>query len=431
MPLERPPERVGVDINIARHPIFASRSARGYRKLPTITDTVNGVKVTRTVSVGTYRDTNRTLDTFDELVFMSIYGAWEKAGCKMDTDADLHLIGTLTDTLTKKRLRSSDSEPVSFGGNKFERLRESLDKLANIGITYDQAFEKKGGWSTESITLLKRVALFNRSERLKEGGKYFELTELCLNRDICQNIKDKKFKLFYLEELTAVKSETGKLIYNRLELLGGVITGPFRRDALEFAKECGIETKHERKTIQKMKRACKELTGRILTCGVIAKCFIETERGEGNSVHRTFICYIKKIESQRAKNGVQNKVPDHHQVNSESMRIQEKEYRDRFDALPDTLRHRIEERAMEISRIKHNGYLYQTCLSEAIREFFSLNQLSNEVKKLTLRQPPSQTPYRRTADVVAEMLAFLFPPRILLGFRPAISYLGEVKGEVQ
>jgi len=180
-------EKTPVEINVARWSIFATHQTRGYRKLPPRTEMIDGQNVTRQVSIGTWRDTNKTLNPFDQDVFVTIYGQWERDGCDMNNRKVLGSISqTIFDLEDKKRQSNINEKEII-------RIKESLDRMATISIIYDEAYENSSGYSTKTITLLKHVKVFDRKKSLAMGEGYYEPTELELNEDICRNIKDEKF----------------------------------------------------------------------------------------------------------------------------------------------------------------------------------------------------------------------------------------------
>lgn len=373
-PLEKRPERVGMDINFARaHGIFAGRSTRGHRKLCLGTEVVDGEKVTYYVSVSRWRDTELTLNGDDELAFLSVYGAWEKLGCNMN---DLGLMITLTRAL---EWEGSNKKQRHFGGRDYKKMNISLDKLATIQLIWDR-YESEKSKTTESMTILKGVKLFNRKESLKKGESYFQMSELFLNEKICQNIKDGKIKLFYLSELKSLRSETARIIYKCLEHLCGVIVLPFRREVFEFMKECQIindvDKIDEKIELQKIKRSCKQLIGRKLTMGVISECYIEKKTAAGLT-QWYFVCNVIKTTTVRInKNSGEivysHKVPDYEDLEQTKQTIEDDQLLEKFKNLTVEEQEKIKEHGIIISRERHNGYLKDISLTESIREYFNV-----------------------------------------------------------
>jgi len=390
------PERYAGDVNLARHAVFASKNVRGYRTLPAITEEINGAKVMRQVSVGTYKNTGKSLDEDDELVYLALFGRWEKNGCNMD---ERKLTTALMNT-TRPLLvgPSAGTKQRRLGVRDYEKLRNSLDKLARVPIEFDNAYETNDGIKTETIQILESLELFNRKEKWgdkgENGGKYFEFTTLELNRKICQNIKDGKIKLVYLDQFASIRSETGRLFYKQLERLGGVIESPFRREAFEFAKECTIDigpngtALSPKLIIQKMRRGCKEIRGRIITCGVIGHANITFDKQRAKWF---FVCPINKIITIRSKKtraaGSQHVVPDRKDLDYAAEVAKDRELAALYEEMPMEEQVKIDLRAKEIHRDKFSGYGPDGfAKKEALREYFGLEELCEEIKTLVARE---------------------------------------------
>lgn len=374
------PERFGTDINFARFPIFASKAVRGYRTLPAVIDKVGDVRVTRTVSVGTYKDTGQTLDADDEMVFKAIYGRWEKNGCNM---SDRTVVSALMNTANRMLLTEANSHR-RMGQRDYKKLRRSLDKLARIPIEFDNAYENNIGYTTETILILKKAELFNRKEQWgdhgEKGGKFFEFTKLELNEKICQNIKDGKIKLFYLDQIFSIRGEAARLIYDRLELLGGVVQNPFRRNALEFARECTIDLGPNgtilstKVIIRKMRRACDELKNKRLTCGIITKCSVELIDDKW-----FFVSHIKRVHSEKQK-----KAPARSEVETAAINLNDEGLLAIYNSLRIDQKHDIDKRAAEIHSARYRG-MGSTFFAkiDAIKEYVGMANLQEEIDAMT------------------------------------------------
>lgn len=423
--LSVPSDRYPTDVNFVRWGVFASKNVRGYRTLPAIVEEINGVKVTRTVSVGTYKNTGETLNPDDDLVFRAIYGLWEKNGCKMEDR-------TLTSALLSSKSPLLLPGPIGVkskrnpGARDYEKLRLCIDKLARISIEFDNAYEHNRGYSTEAIHILKKAEVFNRSENWGEhgekGGKFFEFTTLELNEKICQNIKDGKIKLYYLDQLASIRDEAAKIIYNHMEFLGGVIKSPFLREALEFAKDMTIDigpkgtTLSTKVILTKLRRACKELKGKILTHGVISDCYIDHDRERKKWF---FVCHIRKVITIRAKKnnkGGDIRVPDRRDVDRESERVQIETTLATYDTLAPDDKAWVDKRTHEIyfKRYKRMGPITFAKL-DAIEEHLGLKNLHGEVEEV--KESTTQTVCERTRPENEVRPSFGSPAYVMLEVR--------------
>lgn len=381
--LTAPPVRSGMDINFARCSwIFASRATRGYRKLPAYTEMIDGKEMTYYVSVGTWRHTQETFNTDDELVFLAAYTAWEQAGRDMN-NRDLK-------TFMNRALEwgNAGRKRRHYGARDFKKLQISVDKCTNIGVTFDIFETKNGGYKTKTIHLFEEADFVGRRERLNKGQRYFELSQLRLNESICQNIKDGKIKLFYLPEFRSLRNEAAKIIYNRLELLGGIVESPFRREIFSFSKECQIQATTNKVLLTTFRRACKELVGKKLTHGIISRCFVEVKKAHRIS-HWYFVCYVSKVLTTRAKEtgtGTVHVVPDYRDLEVACERRRDEELREQFDHFPESEKEKIKGMARTISRDRYHGYSFDTALIDAIREYVTLANLSDRTKALVVRE---------------------------------------------
>lgn len=416
--LPQKPTRFGTDINLARPGIFVSKGVRGYRTLEPVKDVSDGLSVTRTVSIGTYRDTGKTLDMDDNLVMKVIYARWEMNGANME---DRKLVTALMNT-GRNLLPVLGIKSRRLGQRDYNRIRTCIDKLSQIGITYDNAWENNLGWSTKTITILKSVKLFNRADSLAKGGKYFDFSEFELNEDICQNIKDNKIKLFYVDQYYAIRSEAGRLVYERLEFLGGVIKSPFRREALEFAKECTIdigpngERLKRKEILRKMQRLCKELRGKLLTSGIIGDAKIVFDRKKEKHF---FECPINKVVTTRikkTKTGVVHAVPHRRDLEHESDRLRIDEALRLYDTLSESEKQHIDRRAKEIHKEKYHGMgSGMFAKAEAVQEHVGLRTLHEDVK--TIKESTPQSVCERTQPENEIRPSFGSPAYVMLEVR--------------
>jgi len=395
-------ERSACDINIARAGIFASKKTRGFRKISGWVEQENGVRIENNVRIGTWNDTGKTLDSDDELVMLAAYGAWERFGCRMENRQ--------LNVALRRALEWEHDDKIgsrNYSARDYKKLNNSLDKLATIPVTFDR-FESKRSIKTETITILEAIKLFDREESMRKGQGYFNFSDIYLNEKICQNIKDGKIKLFYLGELKKIRVEAARLIYNRLEHLGGVVELPFRREVQAFAKECQIVASNRKTLVQAFRRACEALATRKLTYGVISKCTIEHDR-ENHEYY--FVCYINKAAT--IKTGyAKTLVPSNAALGIIQEKVVAKINLEKFQKLDEENQYSINARANEINKTKYKNLAAKTALDEAIEEFFDMQKLARGVDMMRgalVASEPKPVPYlsRREHAIVSSFTRVL------------------------
>ncbi len=269
--LEKPNPIIRQELNLEKWPIFTSSTSRKKsREIIRSSTLENGDKILRKVTIG--KTSSGELDVFrifDYKVFSVLIYLWEKAGRPINTKVSFAL-HEIAQTLG-----------LSWGGKTLRAISNSLHRLKEIPIIWENSFFNKATGLTDTMTfsfsLLDNCDIFERSG---DTRIYFSFSSFKLNEKITTSLLNNNSKPVYLNVVIGLKKDISVLLYRHIDLVMSD-KNIYERRTEELFKDLDLgEYKYPSDRRRLLDPVLKELQGVELTTGFIKMAKMEKTKDE-------------------------------------------------------------------------------------------------------------------------------------------------------
>jgi hypothetical protein len=268
-----PTQRIRPELNIEKWSIWLPANSRGQglkeRVFEREFQLPDGTKVKGTLTVSP--TAKGDLTTEDQRVYYALVRIWEAKG--------------RSDTYTPFSLRHlSKVLGRRWGGQTIRSLRGSLARLAMTSLTWDKTYEDGAARSRLRVNeVFHIVGSLKTVYREKDGHVTTEAGYFRFHDAIIKNLQIHYTKPVLFDVVLSFRSEIAQILYTHLDLILSDKTS-YERRSRELFEDLGLVAAEYSKPSARARRlepALKELQGKPLTTGLIAKATLKrTNDGE-------------------------------------------------------------------------------------------------------------------------------------------------------